>query len=152
MASITKEEILVMGVVLGICLKKKRRRPRRMWCKKWLTERESYSHVLLLKELEASAPDDFFNYLRMDVQTFYTLLDLIGPEIQKKNTVMREAVSAKERLAVTLRYMATGRNYADLKFSSIISPQALSKIIPETCWAFYRKLKNEYLKVSTFIL
>jgi hypothetical protein len=33
---------------------------------------------------------------------------------------MREAVSAKERLAVTLRYMATGRNYADLKFSSII--------------------------------
>jgi hypothetical protein len=88
----------------------------------------------------------------MDVQTFYTLLDLIGPEIQKNNTVMREAVSAKERLAVTLRYMATGRNYADLKFSSIISPQALSKIIPETSWAIYRKLKNEYLKVSTFIL
>jgi chemotaxis methyl-accepting protein methylase len=61
MAPITNEEILVMGVVLGICLKKKRRRPRRMWCKKCLTERESYSHVLLLKEVEASAPDDFFN-------------------------------------------------------------------------------------------
>jgi hypothetical protein len=72
MASITKEEIMVMDVALGICLKKKRRRPRRMWCKEWLTERENYSHVLLLKELEASAPDDFFNYLRMDVQTFYT--------------------------------------------------------------------------------
>jgi hypothetical protein len=142
-----------MGVVLGICLKKKKkRRPRRMWCKKWLAETESYSHVLLLKELEASAPDDFLNYLRLDVQTCYTLLDLIGPEIQKKNTVMREAVSAKERLAVTLRYLATGRNYADLKFSSIRSPQALSKIIPETCWAIYNELKNEYLKVSTFIL
>ncbi|VEN51638.1 unnamed protein product, partial [Callosobruchus maculatus] len=46
----------------------------------------------------------------------------------------------------TLRYLATGRSYADLKFSAIISPQALSEIIPETCWAIYRKLKNKYMK------
>jgi hypothetical protein len=47
MASITKEEILVMGVVLGICLKKKMRRPRRMWCKKWLTERKLLSRFII---------------------------------------------------------------------------------------------------------
>lgn len=44
--------------------------------------------------------------------------------------------------------MATGRNYEDLKFSTIISPQALGKIIPETCAAIYSVLREEYLKVS----
>lgn len=53
-------------------------------------------------------------------------------------------------LIATLRYLATGRNYEDLKFSCAISPQFLGKIIPETCWAIYRALKEEYMTVSKF--
>ena len=53
-----------------------------------------------------------------------------------------------ERLSVTLRFLATGRSYEDLKFSAAISPQALGVIIPETCAAIYEVLKKDYLKVS----
>lgn len=51
---------------------------------------------------------------------------------------MRQAISAEERLIVTVRYLATGRSLEDLKFSAVISsPQALGVIIPETCKAIY---------------
>lgn len=101
----------------------------------------------LIKELQVNAPEDFFNYLRENGRSnflYFTWND--SPEHRK--TKLRVAISVEERLAVTLRYLATGRSYEDLKFSAIISPQALSKIIPETCWVIYKKLKNEYLKVS----
>ncbi|XP_046386856.1 putative nuclease HARBI1 [Ischnura elegans] len=99
----------------------------------------------LLKELDGN---DFRNYLRMDEMCFMELLSKIKPQIDRKNTVMRECVSAEERLVVTLRYLATGRSLEDLKYSAAISPQLLSRIIPETCEAIYNSLK-EYRKLPT---
>ncbi|CAH1984112.1 unnamed protein product [Acanthoscelides obtectus] len=64
---------------------------------------------------------------------------LVKPLIEKKNTLFREAVSVEERLLATLRFLATGRSYEDLKFSCIISPQLLGRIIPET---FHQKKRN----------
>lgn len=61
---------------------------------------------------------------------------------------MREAITPHERLTATLRFLATGRNYEVLKYSTIISPQALSYIVPETCVAIYNVLRKDYLKVS----
>lgn len=61
---------------------------------------------------------------------------------------MRKAITAEERLIVTLRYLATGRSLEDLKFSAVISPQALGKIIPETCSCIYKALRKKYLKVN----
>lgn len=84
----------------------------------------------------------------MENHTFYELLNLVRPYIEKQNIVMRESISAEERLVATLRFLATGRSYEDLKFSCAISAQALGKIIPETCWAIYQVLRGEYLKVS----
>lgn len=100
----------------------------------------------LLNELKVE-PDDWRNYLRMDEATYIHLLKMVTPYIQKENTVMRESISPHERLTATLRFLATGRSYEDLKFSTILSPQSLGKIIPETCWAIYNALKDEYLKV-----
>ena len=39
-----------------------------------------------------------------------------------------------------------------LKFATIISPQALRKIIPETCKAIYEALKHDYLKVRKLFI
>ena len=62
---------------------------------------------------------------------------------------MGQAVTPHERLTATLRYLATGRSYEDLKFSTIMSPQALGKTIPENCRAIYKVLK-EYCKVRVY--
>lgn len=70
---------------------------------------------------------------------------------KKQDTILRNAITPHERLTATLRYLAPGRNYEDLKFTTLISPQALGRIIPETCQAIYKALKNEYMKVNKFI-
>ncbi|CAH1998880.1 unnamed protein product [Acanthoscelides obtectus] len=63
--------------------------------------------------------------------------------------MMRTAISPHERLSATLRYLATGRNYQDLKFTTVISAQAFSEIIPETCQAIYQFLHKKYMKFPT---
>jgi hypothetical protein len=63
---------------------------------------------------------------------------------------MRKSISAEERLAATLRFLATGRSFEDLKFSTGISTASLSKLIPETCKAIYEVLRMEYLKVGDY--
>jgi hypothetical protein len=61
---------------------------------------------------------------------------------------MRRDITPHERLSATIRFLATGITYEDLKFSAAISPQALGVIIPETCAEIYEVLKKDYLNVS----
>ncbi|KAJ8940773.1 hypothetical protein NQ314_010583 [Rhamnusium bicolor] len=63
-----------------------------------------------------------------------------------------DAVPAEQRLMATLRFLATGRSVEDLKYSCVISPQLLGKIIPETCVATYKVLRRKYLCVSIIII
>lgn len=84
----------------------KKRNKRSVWVKDWLLKRTTFSHVNLLTELKLE-PGDWFNYLRMDEETYLELLHLVTYLIKKKNTHLREAISAHERLTVTLRYLAS---------------------------------------------
>ncbi|XP_067130354.1 putative nuclease HARBI1 [Centruroides vittatus] len=140
--------LAILGCLLATnCIKtrKKKHVRRSLWCKEWLKKRGSYSHVNLISELKL-VPKDWHNYLRMDEETYLNLLSLVTPIIKKQDTVMRAAISPHERLTVTLRYLATGRSFEDLKFSTVISPQALGYIIPETSDAIYKVLHKDYLK------
>lgn len=145
-SNVDDDTLALLGLAL-ILKKNYAKNKRRKWCKHWLLKRKTYSHVNLLNELKFE-PEDFKNYLRMDEKTYLKLLEIVTPMIKKEDTVMRNSISAHERLSVTLRFLATGRSYEDLKFSTIISPQALGKIIPETCEALYKVLRKDYLKVS----
>lgn len=131
-------------VGLALCVlsvsDEKRRKKRRQWAKNLFKKRNKFTHANLLKELETN---DFRNFMRMNEECF---TELVEPFIKNKNTILRESVSAEERLIVTLRYLATGRSYEDLKFSAAMSPQLLSSVIPETCTAIYQCLK-QYIKV-----
>nr|CAI5865364.1 unnamed protein product [Callosobruchus analis] len=44
------------------------------------------------------------------------LINLIGPKIQKSDTRFRDAVPVVERLAITLRFLATGGFYQSLRY------------------------------------
>lgn len=118
---------------------------RSKWCKEWLKKRDNFSYVNLLNELRVSAQEDLKNFLRMDETHFNFLLSKVKSIITKADTVMRKSISAEERLIVTLRFLATGRSFEDLKFSCAISPQSLRIIIPETCQAIYKRLRREYI-------
>jgi hypothetical protein len=65
---------------------------------------------------------------------------------------MRRAITPRERLSVTLLFLATGKSYEDLKISAAVSIQSYGVIIPENCAAIYKVLKKKYLKVSDIYL
>jgi len=66
-------------------------------------------------------------------ELFNELLKNITPYLTRKDTVMRDSLSVEERLAVNLRFLATGRPFQDMKFSVTISPSAISQAVIETC-------------------
>lgn len=135
---------LAVHRLLSVANKKKRK----YWVKAWMADRNGFGQMPLLRQLQENFPADFKNYLRMDSNNFSDLLELVSPLISKQNTQMRESISAEQRLMTTLRYLATGRSFEDLKFSTGISAPSLCKLIPETCKAIYDVLKGSYLKVS----
>jgi hypothetical protein len=65
---------------------------------------------------------------------------------KKERYKMRQSVPVEEILAVTLRHLATGRSFQDLKFSAIIAPNTISGIIIETYEAIVEVL-NDYIQV-----
>lgn len=143
-----KQKIAIAVGLLELFILEKKKTKRRIWTKMWLLKRQQYSHMNMLRELRVTEPKDFQNYLRMDNTAFSLLLNMVRHKIEKQDTKMRQSISAEERLVATLRFLATGRNYEDLKFSTIISPQLLGQLIPETCREIYNVLSKDYLKVS----
>jgi hypothetical protein len=67
---------------------------------------------------------------------------MVTPLIEKQDTCIRQAVSPHEILTATLRLLATGRTYEDLKFTPIMPPQVLSKIIPETYRSIFKSAEE----------
>ncbi|XP_067648088.1 uncharacterized protein [Eurosta solidaginis] len=78
----------------------------------------------------------------MSKATFDQLLQKMLPLITKRDTMMREAIPPQHRLALTLRFLASGNNFEDLKFLTAISPQTIGKIVTETFDAIICQLKD----------
>ena len=78
--------------------KKKESQKGRKWAKQWFIDREKFTHEELLNELRVIEPNDFRNFVRMNGELLDELLALVAPEIEKRNTVMRDAIDAGEKL------------------------------------------------------
>jgi len=76
---------------------------------------------------------------------------LIGEKISKKDTAFRKAISVQERLALSLRFLASGDSYVSLQYLFKISKKAVSCIVPEVCEALVEKLKD-YIQVRQILL
>jgi len=103
----------------------------------------------MLAELLFEPSGEFENFLRMPSSDFSYILDQISPVISKKHTQLREPIPAKTRLAITLRFLATGDSYKSLHFLFKVSSQIISIIVPEVCAAINDLLKDE-IKVTIF--
>lgn len=62
----------------------------------------------IIDDLQLDEDILFKKLTRMSRSNFYSILQIIEPEIVKQNTNFVEAVPAKIRLLITLRYLATG--------------------------------------------
>ena len=62
---------------------------------------------------------------------------------------MRQSIRPDERIAVTLRYLATGEIFKSLEYSFRISRTCISSIVVETCQAIFDILGPRYLKTPS---
>ena len=60
------------------------------------------------------------NFVRMDAASFEELLQMVAPLITYQDTTMREAIPPAERLAVTLRFLATGELFPPVSMQQLI--------------------------------
>ncbi|XP_045775421.1 uncharacterized protein LOC123874228 [Maniola jurtina] len=141
----------IASVVLYVIIHKKNRKiKRRYWVRPSLRNRPNVSPIL-----EDFRRDDinrrnirskFNTFLRISSEEFEILLNLTGPMISKTDTRWRNAVSASDRLAITLRYLATGDSYFSLGTLFKVSPQVISLIILDVCQTLVSTLSN-YLRM-----
>lgn len=138
-------EVACLAIILTMSTRKRIKRKR--WMKEWLKKRETFSHMRLLREIAIAESEDYKNYFRMNESSFNKLLDMVSPLLSRESTNMRHCLPVKERLGVTLRYLATGRSFEDMKFSAIMSPSSIGIAVIETCKALIHVL-HDYIKVS----
>ena len=101
------------AVIIALIIRKRqrRRRKRSIWVREWIRRRHKYgAYHQLMRELQAMDVSSYRNFVRMNASTFETLLTKVAPLIARKDTNMRDAIPPGERLAVTMRFLATGEN------------------------------------------
>lgn len=95
--------------------------------------------------LQLDDVDELRAVLRMPPDVYAWLLEKLRPHITFKTTNFRNPISAEERLAVTLRYLALGDGFRSLHGQFRIGLNMVGRIVKHTCRAIYRHLKDEFL-------
>lgn len=107
-------------------------RDRVIWAREWLRRREERGAFhQLIRELSCEDDEAFTNYFRLNQVKFQYLTSRLDKRILKQSTMMRDAIGPAERLAVTLRYLATGETFSSLEKQFRICRTAISYIVVE---------------------
>ena len=62
---------------------------------------------------------------------------------------MRTPITAEEKLAITLRFLATGESLNSLKYQFRVHETTIGQFIVPVCEAIYKVLKPDYMKCPT---
>ncbi|MCK5872965.1 MAG: transposase family protein [Methylococcales bacterium] len=100
-------------------------------------------------ELEGEDPAAFKNFIRMEPAMFHEILNRVGPRFTKKFTWFRRPLHAGLRLAITLRYMATGNSYHSLMYSFRVPHNTISRIVREVTAAIMADFSDELIRTPT---
>ncbi|KAK3893754.1 hypothetical protein Pcinc_002457 [Petrolisthes cinctipes] len=110
----------ILGALALLLLIKKRKlqkqeKKKRVWSRQWLQKRrEKGVACRQVRELKEEDPHTLRQWILLDHQQYQELLNMVTPLIEKKDTNMRQAVTAAQRLTLTLRYLTTGESYRSL--------------------------------------
>lgn len=144
--------------VLLLCLLRRRKkrkglqasetmRKRKFWVRDFLKMRsENGASNLLINNLRLKDADWFHDYFRMSPKQFDNLLGLVTPYIARQNTNFRTAISPKERLEVTLRYLAAGGTQRNQSFTHYLGRSTANQIIWNTMDAICQVLSPLFLR------
>ena len=117
----------------------------------WIRRREEKGYFEnIITELTIEDTSGFKEMMRMSKEDFIYVLEQIEQDITPTQVIGGHAVICpKARLALTIRFLATGETYRSLSFQFRISRAAISYIISQVSRAIYRHLGGAYLKVPS---
>lgn len=75
------------------------------------------------------------------------LVERLTPHLQKKTTLMRRPIQVEEKIAVTLRFLATGETFSSLGFLFRIHRTTISAFVPRVCWCIFVLFREEYCSI-----
>ena len=83
-----------------------------------------------------------------DTKLFF--FGLMKTKITKKDTAFRQAIHAGNKLAVTLRFLATGESYSSLACQFRIYELTIGQLMPTVCDTIYscRQYAIQFTRVS----
>ena len=142
-------EDLAAVIVLNELVDSDDEKPIRGKTRKWIRRRKERGYFTnIIQELIVEDRHGFREMFRMDVGDFEFILskisDLISPKERLGGT---RPIESDERLALTLRYLATGESFQSLSFQYRISISAISYIVKGCCKAVVECLTPDFIKV-----
>lgn len=106
--------VAAASYILLVYLRQKlRKRKRQYWDKTIFKNRLEYG-TRLYKELIDDGAEA--NFARKTANQFDLLCSLLENKIRKNGTNYRDAITVKERLLITLRFLASGDSYVSLQY------------------------------------
>ena len=106
-----------------------------------------YNH--LVRELKDEDVVAFRNFMRVQPELFGELVRRISDRITKKETNFRKPIEPACKLAITLRFLATGESYTSLQYGFRVGQSTISKFIPEVCEAIIETYRDEVMACPT---
>lgn len=94
---------------------------------------DDYDH--LLQKLNREDTKGYRTFLNIGQDLFTEMVERISPVVCKPDTGMRHPLAVSLKLAVTIRWLATGNSYASLQYSSRVSKNAISRFVLKVCQA-----------------
>ena len=135
-----KRKALVAFMILEL-LEDPNDRVKRGKTREWLKERAEKGMFQTVMQLSLQDTPAFKEMMRMSPDQFKEILNAIEPDICKQSTKMGgEPIVPAERLALMLRFLATGESSQSLYFQFRISRPAISYVVTEGCESISKKL------------
>lgn len=123
---------------------------KRSWVRDWIRRRNNLgASATLMKELSMEDPKSYHNIMRLSILKFDELLELVTPFIKKEDTKLRQAISCRTKLEITLRYIATGDTLKSVQYLFRVPHNTISKFLPGVLEAIYQVLQP-FVQVSVF--
>jgi hypothetical protein len=145
-----EDDINDVEVLIQLRAQRRRRRPRRWWTREWVLDRPLYGqYEKLMTQLTAHDQASFRNFVRVDPDLFHELLQRIAPRIERRDTNYRKALDPGLKLAITMRYLATGDSYHSLMYGFRVPHNTISLLIPEVCRAIVAEYAEEVITCPT---
>ena len=127
-----------------------RKRKRRCWVRPlWQKRKEQGIFHNLVQEMQLFDHFMYFKYFRMTPAMFEKLLRFVAPEITKIKTNFREPLPPALKLAVSLRFLATGEPPSSLSFGYRIALSTVCDIVGVVLKTIWETVGRRFVKVPS---